>query len=532
MTSTYVLTALAGLAALASAEPDYLSLSDKAPVNAGLPLEAFMSYSIEFSGFVAYAGNSSHPGTYSNNLLDNLGKLQGTKPYIRVGGNSADQALFKKDQKEAWHWIIDPKDPKHPKNESFGPSYFESYQTWPNTRFIHGFNLLKSSDEARQALLESVPHACKALGNGKLLDWQLGNEPDLYSKEVDGKRQKLLDNDSYRELWQKWAGEIQTEMKKTCPDMADDKHYKFYAPSFAGYNELILKDVFDKGFNKDGWVEYIDQHNYINSNTNPRVTLQNTLMNHTVTASSVHRLLERKDSLAALPADRKANLPFVLGEHNSLIGGGRPGLSSSFGAALWGLDFNLLCASNNISRVHMHQNNGAAYQSWQPLDTETTTAGTRPPYYGNIAVASFLGDVSSPDKAARISNIPMEDDTSAAYAAFNGGKLNRLMLINMIAFNATDDNPSKSKGDRPIQHYGFQLPQGVYKMYTLERLLAAGSDAVTGITFDGYSYNHDLDNGKPVLLKNVTRGETGDVTSDGRIYISVPRSSAVIVRLE
>lgn len=44
-------------------------------------------------------------------------------------------------------------------------------------------------------------------------------------------------------------------------------------------------------------------------------------------------------------------LPYILGETNSLYNEGRPGLSNAFGAALWGVDFNLYCASQNITRV-------------------------------------------------------------------------------------------------------------------------------------------------------------------------------------
>ena len=62
-----------------------------------------------------------------------------------------------------------------------GPSYFESYDTWPGVKFIHGFNLAKNTSEDRQLLLDYVPLVCKALekSNG-FFHWELGNEPDLY----------------------------------------------------------------------------------------------------------------------------------------------------------------------------------------------------------------------------------------------------------------------------------------------------------------------------------------------------------------
>lgn len=62
--------------------------------------------------------------------------------------------------------------------------------------------------------------------------------------------------------------------------------------------------------------------------------------------------------------------------------------------------------------------------------------------------------------------------------------------------------------------------------------MANGSDALSGITFDGYSYNYELDNGLPVRLHNVTRGECIEVGAEGKANVKVPASSAVIVNLK
>jgi hypothetical protein len=57
-------------------------------------------------------------------------------------------------------------------------------------------------------------------------------------------------------------------------------------------------------------------------------------MNHTETIESVNFLVNVSTLLheqSSYPAD----LPFILGEGNSLSGQGAPGLSNTFGAALW-----------------------------------------------------------------------------------------------------------------------------------------------------------------------------------------------------
>ena len=51
-------------------------------------LKNFVSFSIELAFFPDFAGNKAKPNTFTNNLLEELGKWQGGKPNIRVGGNT------------------------------------------------------------------------------------------------------------------------------------------------------------------------------------------------------------------------------------------------------------------------------------------------------------------------------------------------------------------------------------------------------------------------------------------------------------
>lgn len=202
-----------------------------------------------------------------------------------------------------------------------------------------------------------------------------------------------------------------------------------------------------------------DLYSYINGATVPGVTLQHTLMNHSANVASIALQLNESRSLAALPNSLDPNLPFILGETNSLYNEGRPGLSNTFGAALWGVDFNLWCATNNIRRTHMHQGTNYRYQSWQPIETSKTSKGTKAPYYGNIAVASFLGDITT--AAPSIVNLPLSSVEESAYAAYVGGKLDRVIVINMMEYNATAGNKYINHYARPIERYEFQLPKSI-----------------------------------------------------------------------
>ena len=129
-----------------------------------------------------------------------------------------------------------------------------------------------------------------------------------------------------------------------------------------------------------------------------------------------------------------------------------------------------------------------------------------------------------------IVNLALPNEEESAYAAYVDGKLTRLIVINMMEYNNTDYNSNYTDDyPRPVEQYTFQLPKESCGKVGLQRLMANGSDAITGVTFGGYSYNYELDDGLPVLMHNVTRGETAEVGRDGELCVGVPRSSAVIV---
>jgi hypothetical protein len=246
-------------------------------------------------------------------------------------------------------------------------------------------------------------------------------------------------------------------------------------------------------------------------------------MNHSSTVHSISSQVNESNYLAY------TGIPFILGETNSLYNEGAPGLSNSFGAALWGIDFNLWCASVGIQRTHMHMGTNYRYASWQPIQTNKTAIGTKPPYYGNIVVAAMMGNLVL--NSVQIANIPLDDEREAAYAAYEDGKLARIAIVNMRQYNYTMNGTSSVLNPvaRPEHEYTFNVPDYCSNSVSVQRLYANGSDAISGITWDGTSYNWELDEGKPVKLHNVTTGEK--VTSvGGAVKVQVQDSTAVILK--
>lgn len=159
--------------------------------------------------------------------------------------------------------------------------------------------------------------------------------------------------------------------------------------------------------------------------------------------------------------------------------------------------------------------------------------GTKAPYYGNIAAAAALGNLTR--GAVTVASMPLQSDMEAAYAIYERGHLRRVLAINMRGYNTTKDGagiePLPQPEPRISRPYSF-LVAGLrdHVNVGVQRLMANGSDAITGITFDGWSYNYELDNGKPVKLQNVTTGEVLQVRK-GVVTVQVPDSSAVLLNI-
>ena len=183
-----------------------------------------------------------------------------THLFVGVGGNTQDYAIFNSSLLDLATIGIfnDSLSSDYPTTLTFGPKYFESYHTWPNVKFTHGFNLGRSSTAARKALIESVPYACKALEGGRLLYWELGNEPDLYQGAV---RPPTWNEQSYVDQWLHWTRAIHTAMKKPCPELASKQKYKYIAPSFAGTsNSLDPVITWQDGLDADKDIAVITTH--------------------------------------------------------------------------------------------------------------------------------------------------------------------------------------------------------------------------------------------------------------------------------
>ncbi|KAK1752530.1 family 79 putative glycoside hydrolase [Echria macrotheca] len=516
-------------------------------------LESFTSLSIELSSFPSYAGNLSHPNYFSKTLLTNLAHLSGSPPYIRVGGNTQDYALYSPSLTVALNGTINPaRSPDYPTSLTIGPSFFESYLTLgDNIRYTHGLNFglggnISHHPQAWISLLETVGLVCDVLtkGNGtKLYMWQYGNEPDLYSTSAQGpvRSREEWDEVRYVRDWRNGTAAIERVVRERCPELGGGRG-RYLGPDFGGVgNRLSARKAWEVGLNEGGEIGLFSTHKFISGAATPGVTLQHTLLNHTVTKRSVDAHVVEYD---AIRAKDPSVPPLVFGEANSLYNQGRPGLSNTFGAALWGVDFQLYSASVGFKRVHMHQGTNYRYAAWQPVETEIATKGTKAPYYAAVFVAAALGDLVR--RSARVLSLSPDGSTAgseheAVYGVYThaGSVLARLVVVNMRGYNTTvsgdglEPYPPSDVPERPVREYTFQMDWwgDCDRKIAVRRLMANGSDAITGISYDGWTYDWEADEGRPVRLGNVTVGETVEVHG-GLVSVKVPDSSAVLLDFE
>ncbi|KAJ2973904.1 hypothetical protein NQ176_g6340 [Zarea fungicola] len=175
---------------------------------------SFVSLSIELIGFPSWAGTKASPNEFSNNLIDGLAAAQGSPMVVRVGGNSADRAIYDSSlvtatasscpnaDKGAWQCI--------------GPHFFDSYGAFPKgTLYSHNFNVATWNSSGFNTLAATVPKVCNAL-RGQLEAFEVGNEPDLW---IGSRRPSNYNVQDYLKDWTNSTGRLEAFLQNACPDL-------------------------------------------------------------------------------------------------------------------------------------------------------------------------------------------------------------------------------------------------------------------------------------------------------------------------
>jgi len=153
--------------------------------------------------------------------------------------------------------------PDYPTTIDIGPSFFESYNTWPNVKFSHGFNMGgNNNSRVQDTLTRTAELACKALGTNRLYVWEYGNEPDLFATSAQGPVRRANWNESdYVNEWLDGTAVIKSVIQKNCPDLAFINTYKYMAPCFGGVaNHLKAPLAWADGLDNTQNIKYFSSH--------------------------------------------------------------------------------------------------------------------------------------------------------------------------------------------------------------------------------------------------------------------------------
>lgn len=205
------------------------------------------------------------------------------------------------------------------------------------------------------------------------------------------------------------------------------------------------------------------------------------------------------------PVVDRYGVEYVIGETNSISCQGRDLVSNVFGSALWYLDYSLYIASATmVSKMYWHMGTPYRYSLWSPFLAEVNShsALVRPSYYGALAISEVLGG-SEGDGRKRQVHAVLEEETLVAYAVYDSGRLDSLVVVNMEPWNATQTGP------RPYTR--FWLPERLMGSARVKRLTAPGSDVKTGATWGGQTVDEEGNVVGRMVAESWNAGQAMDV---------------------
>lgn len=329
-----------------------------------------------------------------------------------------------------------------------------------------------------QGTIAEAAQEAKSVANAlgpQLLAIEIGNEVEDLDRGPAPFRHSPYTYEMYRKEYNKWHSAIAKEVP----------HLGFAAPDtkcFVDWPEQMAKDA-----QKD--VQLLAAHYYRN---NQRLGSLEQL------TYPDPRLKERLGLLR--DSSTQSHIPWRMCEANSFSGGGRPGVSDSFIAALWTLDFMLLLASYGCSGVNIETgiNQLGFISSYSPIQDDgagTNSAGV--PYYGMLAFAVARELCST--------IIPVTFDPQGInFTAYLLGKGRD--ACSLVAINRD-----------PLRDIRFSIGHLGLDNLTVLRLSAPAPDARSGVTFGG----------SPVGPEGRWNAVDNERVRCGRLF--VPRMSAAVV---
>jgi len=350
-------TLISGFAAsVASAQRDRLRVQVQVDVQ---PEKHLGSIPADFLGLGYEISTVSQRGLLSESNVEYVRLVRGLSPQgvIRIGGNTSDYAS----------WLPGGPAISSPKAtivDQRGIADLGSFLRATGWRLIWGFNLGRGSVE--QAVDEAI--AVSSSAGDRLLAFEIGNEPDLFP----GVHRPA--NYSYADYYAEYR-----RFKKAIRDELPQ------AP-FAGPDVIVRADWLEQFASAEASdIKLLTYHYYAEGPPdNPASTIETLMKPSPILPGLLGRLQA---------ASRSAKVPYRICEANSCFGGGKPGVSDTMAAALWGLDFLFTLARFDAGGVNMETGmNHLGFLSWYtPIGVDKAGKFVAAPLYQGMRAFSITG---------------------------------------------------------------------------------------------------------------------------------------------
>src|SRR6185437_14433315 len=314
----------------------------------------------DFAGLGYEISSVSIPGLLDAQNIKYVQLLRtlGSAGVIRIGGNTSDYSSFA----AKGHAV------SAPKGTVLNGANLRQLGTFLNAtgwKLIWGLNL--GSGDEQQGVEES--RAVAAAVNDKLLAFEIGNEPDLFGRGA-AHRSSDYNYGDYLKEFRRYKAVVRAKLPNA----------PFAGPDVASATAWVTRFAADEGNDLK-----LLTHHYYRQCANASATLDKLLHPDPNLAP---KLKELRAASAA------SHVPYRICETNSFCGGGKPGVSDTFGAALWVLDFMFDLASAGCAGVNIETgvNQLGFISSYSPIgDDEKGHYWAAPEYYGMLAFTLSAG---------------------------------------------------------------------------------------------------------------------------------------------
>ncbi|EIN05129.1 glycoside hydrolase family 79 protein [Punctularia strigosozonata HHB-11173 SS5] len=439
---------------------------------------SFLGFSIEMSVINQILGsNSSFVQVPFLNLMSNLA-TRGGHVNVRVGGNTQDFATLVDSLADGKMMEKDLEGVSNPTQTPpllFTPDVLylmNNISSLVNVRWYLGIPLNDS-----QNLRLGIAEAAEQILGDNLLGFQVGNEPDLYADH--GHRAPGYSQFDY-------FGEFGSVIAAIASNDQILVKNNLIGPNLAT-GDWTPEMVWDTGFITSyssslgalGVEHYPDNNCAAQFGTDAQAKDPQTVFSDYLNHTSGQLLVQ--PYLNSTGIAQGAGKPFIMFETNSASCGGFPGVSNSYGSALWMLDYGMQMAHSNFSGAHVHiGGQNVYYNPFTPPPTNQSTFHQwtiGPIYYASMIIAEAFGNSNQSqiiDMFANDANM-----YTPAYAIYDNGSPSKVALFNYIT-----DSSGASNLNVAVSINGATVPSSV----KVKRLSAESVSTKSNITWAGQTF--------------------------------------------